>query len=151
MPDGGGSNREEHRPDVAKLYVRNDAPFVARDRVREVQSRLQDAGVEVTVDHWGRRIPWDDAREAHDAFETFAEWAASEGVSLEPAFQRSCHTSHYTGEAVEVLVPPVVTLVAYDRDESQPLAVYPHRDGKRQVSVEDGLKQLEQPRSIRPA
>lgn len=148
MPAGGGSHSEEYRPDVAKLYVRNDAPFVARDRVSEVQTRLQAAGVDVSVDHWGRRIPWEEAHDAHETFESFETWAEQAGVSLEPAFQRTCHVSHYTNDAVEVLVPPVVALVAYDRDLSQPLAVYPHHDGRRQVSVEDGLERLEGRRSV---
>lgn len=136
-------------PPVVRLYVRNDAPFVAQGRVSEVETRLRAAGVDVTIDHWGRRIPWDEDLEAHERYDEFLAWAEAAGVSLEPAFHRTCHDSHYTDESIEVLVPPVVTLAAYDADETRPLAVYPHRSGKRHVSVEEGVAELEDARPVR--
>jgi hypothetical protein len=150
---------ESHRPESVRLYVRNDAPFVARDRVREVETRLQSAGLEVTVAHWGRRIPWDEDHASHVRYERFLAWAADAGVTLEPAFHRTCHTSQYTGESTEVLIPPVVTLVAYgtsdidDHDgfeEPRPLAVYPHHDGSTPVSVEAGLAAIERACAVQP-
>lgn len=140
---------QEHRPAVARLYVRNDAPFVARDRVREVETRLQAAGLDVSVEHWGRRIPWDEDRVAHEVFEQFSAWADDHGVSLEPGFHRGCYTCEFTDQSMEVLVPPVITLVAYAAGETRPLAVYPHHDGTRPVSVTDGLVELESERAIR--
>lgn len=151
MTAARNSPEQEHSPAVARLYVRNDAPFVARDRVREVETRLQAAGVDVSVQHWGRRIPWDEDREAHDIFEQFSAWADDRNVSLEPAFHRSCHNCEFTDESIEVLVPPVVTLAAYDADETRPLAVYPHHDGTRHVSVEEGLVELENSRAVKTA
>lgn len=151
MSAGGDHIGEEHRPGAVKLYVRNDAPFVAHNRVSEVRARLEAAGFDVTVDHWGRRIPWDENHEAHETFEAFVAWAEAANVSLAPAFDRSCHTSEFTKEAVEVLVPPVVTLVAYDSDEARPLAVYPHCDGTTQVSVDDGLERIERSRAMQTA
>lgn len=147
---------ESHRPNAARLYVRNDAPFVARDRVREVETRLQAAGVDVTVEHWGRRIPWDEDHASHDRYEKFLAWAEEADVSLEPAFHRTCHSCQFTDESTEVLIPPVVTLVAYDADDveaddARPLAVYPHHDGSRSVSVEEGLEMLERSRAVRTA
>lgn len=147
---------ESHRPECARLYVRNDAPFVARDRVREVETRLEAAGVDVTVEHWGRRIPWDEDHVSHDRYERFLAWADAAGVELEPAFHRTGHTCQFTGESTEVLIPPVVTLVAYDvsdvdaTDGRWPLVVYPHHDGAGSVSVEAGLEAIERARAIQP-
>lgn len=150
----GATITEEHRPEFARLLVRNDAPFVARDRVREVETRLAAAGVQVTVEHWGRRIPWNEDYTALERYERFTTWADEADVSLEPAFHRTCYECQFTDESTEVLVPPVVTLVAYgdvEDDEQTPLAVFPHHDGSRSVSLEEGLEAIERVLAVRTA
>jgi len=85
------------------------------------------------------------------AYEEFSEWAASEGVDLEPAFNVRDYESEFTGEKGTALVTPVACLAVYRDGELA--AVYPHTDGKAVRTVEDGIEELETapPRSVGPA
>jgi hypothetical protein len=49
----------------------------------------------------------------HDRLESFWDWAASSGVSLEPMFGRRTVRSEMTGESYRALSVPTVTLAEY--------------------------------------
>lgn len=132
----------------ATLFVRGSAPEPARERqearigrLRRLESdgRLADLAVET----WPAEVPaagpvGADARERYAEFE---RWADARNTSLAPAFQAR-ERSSLIGEATrETLVLPVCCLALYEGEEVR--GVYPHADGERTRSVEDGIAALE--------
>lgn len=125
---------------VVQLWLRADASLVARDHAQAVRDRATALPVETVVSQWPARVPVQEDAALAETFVRLEAWADREGVSLEPAFRRTVHDSSFTGEQEELFVTPVCCLVIEDDDGIA--GVYPHRDGRQTVSVDDGLDRL---------
>lgn len=117
-----------------------------RHRVFTRLHRLADAGTlaSVDVDVWGGYAVTDSLRDQDDAaalVPEFERWAEERGYSLAPAFDRRERGSMLDDGTWEVWVVPLVTLVV--REEDRLKAVYPHANGERIRTVDDGLEALE--------
>lgn len=110
--------------------------------------RLADAGTlaVIDVDLWGSHAVADSMadHENEGTLETvsdFERWAEEQGYTLAPAFScRECG-SMLADKTREVTVVPLVTLAVYEEDRLR--AVYPHVDGERVRTVDDGIRTLE--------
>lgn len=122
------------------LWVRSDAPPVARERARRVRDRLAGRPVTTVTEYWPSRIALDANGPLAATFERFEAWADRAGVSLEPAFRHTTFDCAITGDCDERLVTPVCCL-SVERD-GRVTAVYPHREGERVVGVEEGLERV---------
>lgn len=111
-----------------ELYVRSLAPRGVHPRQRaviETLAELTDSGI---IDHYrihvcGRQIPASRAADStefgaylRNRIDVFREWADRNGWTLDEAFQHRCFESELTGESVDVLTLPVMTLAEYDQD-----------------------------------
>lgn len=133
-----------------ELYLRGDT-FGTYDRQQAILERvrtLEERGVvdDATVDaSWQRiRTPEQDTRdEAIETYEEFRAWAAENGYSLEPAFERRQRSYVGTDVVHDVVVFPVASLAVYEDTDLQ--AVLPCSDRGEEVhfSVPDCLDALE--------
>ncbi|MDS0284214.1 hypothetical protein NDI86_19160 [Halomicroarcula sp. S3CR25-11] len=94
-------------------------------------------GVDVT--YWHRVATGADPREMAD-IETLERWAADNGCSLAPAFDRHDRHSVFTGDDTVVTLP--VACVAYWEGDRL-LGVYPHRGPCGHCTLADGLDRIE--------
>lgn len=135
----------------ATLKLRSFPPHGVVDAQRRTLARLYrlvDVGTlsAIDVDVWGSHAVTDSMTHHDDAasLETVSEferWAEERGYTLAPAFAcRECG-SMIDEARWEVTVVPLLTLVVYE--ENRLKAVYPHDDGERVRTVEDGLETLE--------
>lgn len=115
--------------------------------------RLADAGTlaSVNVDVWGGHAVTESLTDHDDAAAAavvpdFERWAEEHGYTLAPAFACRERGSMLDDETREVWVVPLVTLAVYEGDRLE--AVYPHADGDRVRTVDDGLATLE---TMRPS
>lgn len=124
-----------------------------RYRVLTRLHRLADAGTlaSVDVDVWGSHAVTDSLTDHDDATAAevvpdFERWAEEHGYTLAPAFACRERGSILGDDTREVWVVPLVTLAVYEGDRLE--AVYPHADGGRVRTVDDGLATLE---TMRPS
>ncbi|WP_336342797.1 HTH domain-containing protein [Halalkalicoccus ordinarius] len=110
--------------------------------------RIADVGTLTTidVDVWGSHAVADSMTDHECAASTetvsdFERWAESHGYTLAPAFAYRESRSMIDDETREVTVVPLVTLAVYEGDRLE--AVYPHADGDRVRTVDDGIETLE--------
>ncbi len=131
----------------AELYLRGDTygTYDAQRETIERLGRLTEGGTldEATVAGEVAKIRTadEDARSgALATYEEFADWAARNGFSLSPAFER--RTRSYVGldRVDEVVVFPVVSLAVYEGRRLR--AAFPCSDGERVYGVEDALDAL---------
>lgn len=100
----------------------------------------------IDVDLWGSHAVADSIADHEnegmlEAVSDFERWAEEHGHTLAPAFScRECG-SMLDDETREVTVVPLVTLAVYEEDRLR--AVYPHADGERVRTVDDGIRTLE--------
>ena len=133
-----------------ELYLRGDT-YGTYDRQKAILDRvseLEEEGVVTDADvdtSWQRiRTPELDCRDgALETYEEFRAWAAENGYSLEPAFQRRQRSYIGTDLVHEVLVFPTASLAVYEGTDLQ--AVFPcsGEDGDVHFSVQDCLDALE--------
>lgn len=110
------------------------------DRLDRLDERNELDGFETDV--WGAQIPVGSATEQYETYREFESWADRHGVSLAPAFERREIGSLVAEETHEAIVPPLVCLALYDRDD-EVRAVYPHADGDRIYTVADGVEGID--------
>jgi len=143
MPESTATRRVE-------LYLRGDT-YGTYDRQQAILGRVQDlesagvlAGAEVDASWQRIRTPEQDSRDGAIAtYEEFREWAAENGYSLEPAFERR-HRSYIGTDVVHDVVNfPLVSLAVYEDSDLQ--AVFPCSDdgGEVHFGVQDCLDALE--------
>lgn len=110
----------------------------------EAKDRVGAGSVEESV--WSPEVPATSESEAVEKYRRFSEWADRHGVSVEPPFEVRQRDSRFVGETNTVLVTPVLCLAVYFDDAL--LSVFPHTDGNKTVSVEDGLAELDVERRV---
>ena len=131
----------------AELYLREDTyrglgarEAVSRANRLEANGVLSDSMVAGTWHRCHTRAEeWRSG--AMDTYEEFREWAASNGVSLEPGFQPRTRSFVGMDDVEEVVVFPVVALALYDADHLT--AVFPCTDAGRTYTVESALAAFE--------
>lgn len=132
------------------LFVRDALPRPAQRRRERVVDDLADLEADGRVDDyevvdWPKRFARDEDDHQHvrDRYREFSKWARERDVDLSPFFgTRECY-SMSTGEKGEWVVLPALALAVYEDGRLSEL--YPHSDGDRTRSVEDGLDALETP------
>ncbi|WP_277541223.1 HTH domain-containing protein [Haloarcula laminariae] len=100
------------------------------------QQRLVD---EVTVTYWSRLSTGVDPHQNSD-IRALEQWAADNGCSLAPAFDRRDRHSAVTGDDSVVTLP--IACVAY-WEGGELLGVYPHAGPSGHCTVADGLDRIE--------
>lgn len=129
------------RGDTYGTYERQKAVL---DRVKglETEGVVADANVDTS---WQRiRTPELDSRDpAIETYEEFGEWAAENGYSLEPAFERRQRSYLGTDTVHDVVVFPVTCLAVYEGNDL--VAVFPCSDesGEIHFTVQDCLDAFE--------
>jgi hypothetical protein len=133
-----------------ELYLRGDT-YGTYDRQRDVLGRVDGLAESGTVAEasveasWARiRTPEQDTRDgALLTYDDFLEWAAANGYSLEPAFQRRQRSYIGTDVVHDVVVFPMASLAVYDEDRLR--AVFPcsSEDGTIHYTVQDALEAFE--------
>ena len=126
------------------VYLRSPVPDKTERRQIGVLGRasaLRNAGLvdEITVTFWHRLSTGIDLAESAD-IEAMERWAAENGCTLAPTFDRRDRHSAYTGTD-SVVTLPVVCLACWDGDEL--LGVYPHAGPCGHYTVADGLDRIE--------
>jgi hypothetical protein len=132
-----------------ELYLRGDT-YGTYDRQQAVIEQVNDleaSGVvaDAAVDtSWARiRTPEQDTRdEALETYDEFGQWAAENGYSLEPAFERRQRSYIGTDVVHDVVVFPMASLAVYEGTDLQ--AVFPcsGEDGEVHFTVGDCLSAL---------
>jgi len=137
----GGDRRVE-------LYLRGDTygtyehQQAILDRVRTLAGADTVAETSVETDWQRVRTPEHDGRGgALATFEEFETWAAENGFSLEPAFERRQRSFLGLDHVREVVVFPVASLAVYDGVDLQ--AVFPCSDDDLTYPVQDCLDAFE--------
>lgn len=133
----------------AALYSRDELPPPADAQVEEMSTRLDRLVSRGHLDEfdrstWVKRTPVDDCdRSLRDLYLSFTAWANEHDRTLVPFFQtRECYSADTSGRE-NWLVLPAMCLAVYE--EGQLTAVYPHHDGEKTYTVEDGVAVLERP------
>jgi hypothetical protein len=132
-----------------ELRIRHAVQPPVQERIREIQDSLQtlvdrSPPAELSVEIWGTHIdlaPSAVTSDHLDTYVTFAEWAATNGYELGPAFRVHRPTSLVSNEDYPVVTVPLVTIAVFDDDELE--AVYPHTDDGAVRTVADALCDLE--------
>jgi hypothetical protein len=145
------TDREQGRVRV-ELHVRSLAPRAGgrqQDRVIDRLDHLESVGRvdEVAIDVWGRQVGLSSAAARTDAgryvldrVESFREWAAETGRSIESFFETRRVESEITDEKYVALVLPSLSLAEYrDGDLAY---VAPCSDGGEVTTVPDRLDVL---------
>lgn len=132
----------------AEVYLRTDAigNDEAQQRVLDRIRRLDDRGV---FDEAGIESTWQgvetretDVRpEAIRTYEEFADWAAANDFSLEPAFDRRPRYVTGTTELEKAVVFPVVALAIYVGEDLR--AVLPSSDDHWHYTVHEAIEGFE--------
>lgn len=139
--------RKEH---TAHLYMDGSSPTLARRRaVVERCEELVDAGAlaRYSVRTWPRRVVLDGPNgDVSDVYDRFRRWAAAEGVSLGPAFERHPHDQRITDERGELLTLPAVAIALFE--DGRLVQVAPHTRGEEPRTVDDVLDGLLEPTPI---
>lgn len=128
----------------AELWLRQDTygTYEAQQEVLDRIRRLEEAGVldDSTVAGWGKQVltfESDVRSEALAALDSFENWAAGAGVSLEPAFDRRTESPLLSTETYEVAVFPVACLALYQGNDV--CGVFPCTSRKGVYTVQDAL------------
>lgn len=137
---------------TAELYVRSLAPRGAREKQERVVAkldRLTDCGAfaDYTITVCGGQVPAsptatsaDFERELRNRIADFHAWAATNGWSLGPLFERKVVGSMVSEETREVFVVPLMALAEYEDDRVRFVA--PCRTGETYWTVQDRLDAL---------
>jgi hypothetical protein len=138
---------ETDRDIAVELHVRSELPSPAEAQAEQVYERLAVLSGQGAIDGlerttWPNRTPTGSPEgDLRDTYLRFQEWAERNGHSLSPFFQtRECYTPDCDGWA-DWLVTPALCLAVYEGDSVT--AIYPHADGQKTRTVQDGLDALE--------
>lgn len=103
---------------------------------------------DLTVDMWPEAVSLSERAEPHSLLEDvrrYREWAETDGVTLEPGFQRRERQTPVSDDSDPILVLPTVCLVV--RVEGDIVAIAPHQTDRSTYTVADALADIEaQPR-----
>ena len=134
----------------AELFARSDLPAPAQKCRENIASRLEglvtdDVLASFAVTSWAKRVPLagEDPVAGFERrlYERFLAWARDAGVRLSPFFDtRECYSA-VTGDRQTELVLPAACLALYDANDEL-VAVVPHGDGPRSVSIRECLNRL---------
>lgn len=126
---------------VLRLWTRRPVCGPRTDVINRLGSlRAADAIADFEVETWPDELVVEetDTRVA-SVVDAFREWAATAGVTLEPAFDQRT-VSPLVGRSREVLTLPMMAIAVYE--DADLTAVYPHaEDGETRTVVDylDGL------------
>ena len=132
----------------AEVYLRTDTigTYEAQKRVLDRLRSLDDLGV---FDRTGLEATWEgietyasDVRpEAVETYEEFRAWAAANGFTLEPAFDRREWYVTGTTETREAVIFPVVAMAIYVDEDLR--AVLPSSDDYGHYTVHEAIEGFE--------
>lgn len=132
----------------AVLYLRSIESSGISDVQRRIMNRLEELaadGLLASADYevWGQGIPATGGPKSHvhAIYDEMSEWADENDRSLTPAFEVRKTQPMGTDEQREVISFPMLCLAIYEGDEVE--AVFPHADGDRVYTIDDGLAALE--------
>lgn len=138
---------------VTKTPVRRVAVYVRTPVAAETERRqdtvlarigsLRENGAvdDLTVTYWNRaaNVTADDP--TLPSVVAMEQWAAANGVTLAPAFDRHDRSCWFTGVDDSVVTLPVICLAVFENDDL--VGVYPHLGPSGPQSVGDCLDRLE--------
>ncbi|MFW6385066.1 MAG: HTH domain-containing protein [Halodesulfurarchaeum sp.] len=133
---------------TAEFYARTNTPVPEqRRKVLERLDMLASEGqiADFAFHTWPNAVSLEDIEEGYvrdivDTVGRIRDWASNRDVRIDPPFGRSSYHSHITGERDERLTVPHMALVVEGEDGIE--CAYPHHDGERTVTGEDGLALL---------
>lgn len=126
------------------VYLRSPVAEGTEQRQNSVLGRAdalrqQELVDEVVVTYWNRLSTGVNPDETAD-IEALERWAADNGCSLVPAFDRHDRHSAFTGDD-SVVTLPVVAVACWEDDRL--VGVYPHAGPCGHCTVADGLDRIE--------
>lgn len=116
-----------------------------RARLTAVEARLEKLEHEGVIEGfdrvtWPDQVPRDRSTPTGRRFERYLDWAEDQGVTVKPPFTVETVGSGLLGRGDRVVRTPSIVVVL--RADDRLVALYPHCDGDRIVTVEDGVRAI---------